>query len=175
MSEFNHIMIKLETASVEYDAGILCVAAVKFNLDSSEETEEFVTYINPVSFSGLGLSVNIETLQWVSDNRPNVWADCRSSSNDVYAGLTLLKEFIGPTVTDNEMWGNGIDTVFPCLKTSFKAVATPLPYKFYKVRDLRTILSLSGTNTKDFLDGATDPLEICRQQVNMLKHVLGKT
>jgi 3' exoribonuclease, RNase T-like len=174
VSKFNHVMVKLETASTEYNAGILCIAAVKFNLDSSSESEEFVAYINPVTLSGLGLSIDRQTLSWVRDNRPDVWEFCRESSNDLVSGLGLFGKFIGSTVTDSEMWGNGSDFVFPVLKSSFKAVDMSLPYKFYKSRDLRTVMALSGVNTKDFLDDSSSSLEICRQQVNMLKHIVGK-
>lgn len=171
--KFNHVMVKLETASTEYNAGILCIAAVKFNLDASKETEEFVIYIDPTTFKNYYISVDAHTLRWVKDNRPEVWSSCRSSDNGVDHGLYEFQSFLGATVTDNEIWGNGMDFVFPVLKSSFKAVDMPLPYKFYKTRDLRTVLSLSGTNAKDFLDDSMCPLEICRQQVTMLKHVVG--
>jgi len=175
MTKFNHVMLKLETASTEYDAGILCISAIKFNMDTTTESEEFVVYINPESLKFFGLSVTKETLMWVKENRPEVWKSCRESDNDVETAMTLLSEFLSPsTVTDNEIWGNGIDFVFPVLKTSFHVAGLTLPYKFYKSRDLRTVLSLTGTNAKDFLDNSQSPLEICRQQICMLKHIVGK-
>lgn len=172
MTKFNHVMLKLETASTEYNAGILCIAGVKFNMDATTETEEFVFYTNPATFNGLGLNVNVDTLRWVKDNRPEVWKLCRESSNDVVDTMTLFSTWLSPsTVTDSEIWGNGIDFVMPVLKSSFKAADIPLPYKFYNARDLRTVLSLTNTNLKEFMDDAVTTLEICRQQVNLLKHI----
>lgn len=167
-------MVDLETLSTKPNAVIVTIAAVKFKFDS-DETEDFEVNINPTDSKSYGLDISLETLNWWRKQKPEAvkaWQHSRISLKDA---LNQFVDFCG-TDKNTLFYSQGINFDYPILESSFQAVEMKEIWKYWNLRDTRTIYWLAGLDTKNEkrVGNYHNALSDCHNQIIWLKKSLGK-
>ena len=141
-----NMMIDIETLSTKNDAAILAIAAVYFNPLTGELGETFYTNINLKSNISAGRNISASTLIW--------WMQQEKSAQDMVFSLNhtqpklseSLKLFSDFFKTDSvKVWGNGSSFDITILESALDRCKLPYPWKFWNVRDVRTVVELGQT------------------------------
>jgi hypothetical protein len=144
------IMIDIETFNTDSDSSIATIGAIKFNrygtIGPIEDEDTFYRRIDKQSCDSLGLSVSFETLLW--------WTkQSQSSQNEVFQlinripiqqALKELSEWIGPKPV--HVWCQGLSFDIPILEYAYKKCKIPIPWKFWKCRDTRTVYDIKESH-----------------------------
>ena len=156
---FGSVMIDLETLSTHNNAAIIEIGAVEFNKYTGEVGEKFNVIIDPKDWCKNDRHVDGETIQWWF-NQTDEARKRFTHKNDMYAIVTLkyalwkLKYFIMDcdTVDDNKnvvVWGNGATMDISILENAFNYFDIEVPWKFWAVNDVRTIVDLNPSIKKN--------------------------
>jgi len=138
------VSIDLETLSTDNDAVILSIGATKFNIDTGEIFDTYYVEVK-VNDALLHGSVNGDTLSWwmrQSDQARELFAEGNTKLNltDALRGLTA---FVGLS-TDLSVWGNGATFDVSILDHAYRSAHNATaPWKFWKVRDMRTLVDVA--------------------------------
>jgi 3' exoribonuclease, RNase T-like len=171
MSKFDKVMLKIETSHTVGQVGLLCVACIKFSLEH-KLTQSYIGYISIESLERS--QINRGTISWVMQNRKFTWDTIKKSNKNTVDVLTELSGFLLDMNSDFELWCNGSNFVEPIIAENYSRCGMVTPYRFDKVRDLRTVLSLFDRTMSDFSDNSGCSLAECEQQIIALNTVLGK-
>jgi len=166
------VMIDLETTDTAPTAKILSLGAVKFDRLSGEIDHFYVRF----DVSKMPGTTSADTMAWWQKQHMAV-------RQEAFGGKALpedLKDFckwLGGSVMP---WGNGSHFDITILENTLNALGIPIPWKFWNVRDLRTLADLSGLNPRQFtFDGAkhnalADAQHQVRYAVEMFKAILSR-
>jgi DNA polymerase III epsilon subunit-like protein len=169
------ICTDIETLSTRSNAVIVSIAAVKFSL-LSPETEIFSININPKSSRDLGLHIDPVTVEWWRNQKPEATKAWMSSRVEIADALQQYHDFCG-TDKNTIHFANGQNFDFPILDSSFIAVGKQVPWKFWNLRDMRTVYWLGNLDTFNeprvgvYHDGVDD----CLTQIAWLNKAMGIT
>jgi DNA polymerase III epsilon subunit-like protein len=167
------VMIDIETLSTSPNALILTIGAIKFNrkgvLKKIDDLDTFYVRINQDSCKSLGMDVNNDTVSWwlsQSDDAKYEVFENKDRMN-IKEGLLKLYDFIKPT---RYVWANSPNFDCVILENAFKLCDIEVPWKFWNLRDCRTVYDLGNTR----LSGTTshNALEDCYNQIICLKKCL---
>ena len=107
--------------------------------------------------------------------KPEAVKSWQHSRTGLLDALTQLKDFCGGN-SDTIFYSQCINFDFPILESSFRAVEMKEFWKYWNLRDTRTIYWLAGLDTKnekrvgDYHNALSD----CHSQILWLKKSLGK-
>lgn len=171
------IMIDLETASNDPDAGIFSMALVPFSInDEKLPTDDFFYCVIDLAscyMSGMNM---IGCQEWWVGQDPKAKAvilnaekkiSIQSASADAYGFLSALAENY-----DLIMWCRGLDYDIPKLEYCFhRFVEKPFPYKYSHKRDVRTCLHDFRINESNFeFEGIKHhSVDDCRHDIKMIQ------
>lgn len=139
----NHLMIDLETLGTNHDAPVLSLGAVFFNPDTGETGE---TFHQKIEFESAceGRNLSPSTVKW--------WLEqSKEAQNELLAGESVtqgkaLANFLlwvvnnCPDIKNVKPWGNGATFDISILESLLSANNIVTPWKYYNVRDVRTIV-----------------------------------
>lgn len=143
----NHVMIDCETLSTQTDATILTLGAVKFDPyadpDSPENdlTDTLYLKIDLDSSAALDLHIDDGTIEWWS-RQSQAAQDAafdpagRITINDAFSQLHRF------CLNAQGVWSNGAVFDIVICETIFKKLKRSPPWKYYNIRDTRTIWDL---------------------------------
>ena len=139
-------MIDLETLGTEPGAAILSIGAVAF--DAQGVRERFYVNVDALSCHKAGLQTDPATVRWWMDqatSNPAAVAALRRRALRLPVALELLAVWLRDysPKADMDVWANS--PAFDCalLKNAYSRVNMPLPWKYYRERDYRTIRELN--------------------------------
>lgn len=174
MSRPTDVSIDLETTSNLFNAGILSIGAVGFNRTTGKIGPEFYAQINLVDTLRYG-KVSASTLQW--------WLKQSAAAAQVFnpvRGMPLLNalrglnDFLRAQPANICVWGNGSSFDITVLEHAFHAFdieefKPEWARNFWSVRDLRTLVDVSGLDKSAVLfDGtAHNALDDARHQAKI--------
>jgi hypothetical protein len=143
MTSYSDVMIDLETLSTDKDAVILAIAAVYFDPLTGDLGDSFYTNINLQSSINAGRAIDASTLIWWMQQE-GLARDAVFSLNHTQPKLSeALQKFSDFFKNDSlKVWGNGAIFDISILETAFKRCKLPLPWKFWNVRDVRTVVDV---------------------------------
>lgn len=161
-------MLDLETLSTRSNAVILVIAAVKFNRTKGVvEEPEFYRHIDIDSCKAVGLTTDDITIKWWNQQSEAV-------RNEAFGGVRLplynvLKEFrtwYGNNVSN--IWCQGANFDIPILDEAYKRCKIESPWKFWEVRDTRTLYDVAKFRQKDLQRKGDNhnALHDCRHQIS---------
>ena len=131
-----HVMIDIETLGTCSDAVVLSIGAVKFTME-----EKFYTVLNVDEELKTNAKVSADTLLWWLDHKEakdvRMLSDVGSKAN--YHKLTEFLEFISSC---EYFWSKGINFDFPILENCLKRYGLEPSWRYYKLRDFRTLDAL---------------------------------
>lgn len=138
-------MIDLETLATSSDAAILTIGAVKFdpfgNDVENPQCEKFYVKVDLDSCNDINLTVSDDTIEWWATQSKEAQdeafnPDGRVSIHDAFADL--YKFCWGA----QRVWSNGAGFDIVICETVFKRIHKAIPWKYWQVRDVRTMFDL---------------------------------
>ena len=147
-------MIDIETLGISPNSVVMTIGAIKFNriddIKSIEYMDSFYCRVSKESCLKLGLEINKETEEWWEKQSEEAKYEIfKNNKNryDIKDALIKLTNFIGNCKI---IWANGI--TFDCiiLENCYKKCNFDFPWKYYNLRDARTIYDIGNVSLKDF-------------------------
>jgi len=141
MNIYTDVMIDIETTSTKYNAAILTIGFVFFNVHNKNvERKEYELLLNKSDSDDLGLHTCENTMKWWSTQneiaRKRAFEDGPRIS--LLEGLTILKnECI--KYKCKRYWCQGINFDPIVLEHAYSLLQLTPPWKFYQLRDSRTV------------------------------------
>lgn len=170
----NSIMLDCETLSTSPDAVILSIAAVEFN--PFEITTDFSKnktldiLINIDEQVQLGRVIDDSTVTWWGQQPQDVQNKLFAEEGrlSVISALTELRKFCW---NKDRIWCQGTDFDISLLNNAYTQTKQPKPWKYWQVRDSRTLLDLIDVSQPTVTH---DSIEDCKRQVMGVQQVLDK-
>jgi hypothetical protein len=170
----NHtdVMIDIETLSTEYNACIIAIGAVKFNLyDPSKKREELELLIDVKSCEELNCHKCENTIDWWNKQPEDVLKHVFDDEPRFHVkdAIIQLNNFCKGC---SKYWSQGsFDYII--LENTMKLLKIEPVWKFWQIRDSRTI----GDICKDIPkkpEKAHSPVVDCNHQINVVHFVYNK-
>lgn len=175
------VMIDIETLGTTANSVIATIGAMKFNrrdrLKPMEEMSSFYRRIDIDSCSGKGMITDEETVKW--------WQNQDEKSRDeiynpadripIEQALHELSSFILENPVGESIWAQGPHFDCTILENAYRKCNLPVPWKFWAVRDCRTILDIADVRLKDVPgDYPHHSLYDCYKQIVAVKCALDR-
>lgn len=155
MSKMNEVMIDIETMSTKTNATILTIGAIKFRHDDLkgkrpkiEDMTTFYTRITMESCAENDFDICEETKDWWEKQTEQAYFEAvlnKEGRIHIKDALMMLCDF----VSDCEIfWAQGISFDYPILEYAMKKFGIQVPWKFWNLRDLRTILAITNVSLR---------------------------
>jgi hypothetical protein len=142
-----HIMCDIETLGTRPGAVVLSAALVRF----SDEAYCTVNISVPEQ-QALGLEIDPETHAWWGGQDPVAWQNATQNPVPLLAALQYLDAWITWARGDGDalVWCHGATFDCPILGELYRRAGMEAPWKFWDIRDTRTLYDLAGVNVKDY-------------------------
>jgi hypothetical protein len=145
-----HLMLDIETLGTKPGAVVLSVAFVRFS-------DEAHTTLN-LSVSdqlAAGLTIDESTHAWWGAQEaqaPGAWAAVTSNPVPLLAALDHVDAWLAWAAngTDALIWCHGASFDAPILEAVYLAAGRVAPWKFWNIRDTRTLYDLAGVDVKAY-------------------------
>lgn len=128
------IMIDLETLSLKPNAAIIDIGAVCSN-------GKFSAKINPSAYeTETQFNVDYNTVEWHrTKNSLNWGVYITYPDRDLLGALGELSDWITMMGGTPVIWANGTSFDIPILEHAYRVYGMEIPWKYYNVRDYRTL------------------------------------
>ena len=143
MTDFS-VMHDIETLSKRKNAAILSIGAVKFN---KEILDEFYVNIDPRSCKEHGLAIDLDTIEWWKQQKPEAWQALKTNRVSLEEALDAYTKWYGP----KSVWtfGNGAEFDNVIIENAYYAIGKEKPWKFWDSMCYRTIVNLTNSRLTD--------------------------
>lgn len=172
MSKNKEVMIDIETLSTRGNAIIASISAVKFDrsgriseLDIEKGLDIFDVRIDIDSCEKLGMHKDDKTIEWWKKQDKGVYDDIFNKGNrkNISDALKMLSKWYEGC---DKIWSQGASFDIPILSEAYSLCNIDIPWKFYNIRDTRTIYDLANVNTWDLPKGKEhNSLYDCYRQI----------
>lgn len=178
-----NVMIDCETFGVTPGTALRSIGAVTFEL-SSEAATERTFYANISARSCLWARLHIEegTDKWWEQQSPEAQAALKVDQKSLYQAAIDFNAWCthacAGRLSDIRLWCQGANFDAPLWEAASRAVGLPAPWKFYNVRDTRTLYELAEFDPRSLpragtyhnaLDDARHQAACCRAAYAKLK------
>jgi hypothetical protein len=179
----NEVMIDIETLSTKNNACILTIGAIKFNRrngttksleELTNEKKTFYVRIFRKSCLLLGMDIDVNTIEWWNTLPEEVRYDAiynKENRMEIKQALRQLSEFL---IGVNFFWSQG-SFDYNVLENAYKVCNMPLPWKYWQLRDSRTMFDVFNVDLKSIkVDGSNshNALDDSYKQILGLKSCL---
>lgn len=173
------VMIDIETLSVSKEASIATIAAVKFQRNGSTiEHDSLYLKIDRTSCDQIGLEVSSETVIWWEKQEEIAKEEIFGIEGRIAIreALLTLSKFIDK---NSIVWANSPNFDIVILENAYKKCGLLHPWKFWNLRDCRTVYDLGGLSLKEHNKRSNrstshNSLQDCMDQISCLQHALKK-
>jgi len=163
-----HLMIDLEGLATGPDATILTIAAQAFDPFGSGIYEQSY-YARVTLESQENRKIEQGTIDWWA-TQPSVIRD-EAFAEENRIPLDQALDELGKLIWHSKLiWAQGPTYDMNILEHAYKSYNKPLPWKYYMVRDSRTVFSLWPD--QPIPPTSHHALEDCRRQIGMLQNTL---
>lgn len=164
----SHLMIDLETVGTGPEACILIIAAQQFDpFGSGYMSRQYYARVDIESQPNR--NVEQSTIDWWA-TQPDV-AKNEAFNEEGRIPLEQALEELGKLIWHSKfIWANGPTFDMNILEHAYKSYNKALPWKYYAVRDARTVYSLYPGLPKP--PTSHHALEDCRRQIDLLQATL---
>lgn len=142
-------MLDIETFGTSPGSVIRSIGAVAFEL-TGEIGETFYVNVDKQSCLSAGLVVDPNTEKWWGEQSP---AAQKAFLVDPKPLKVALEQFASWLLAQNAptIWSQGANFDPPVLEAAYRALGKETPWRFYNVRDTRTIYDVFGFDTRDLM------------------------
>ena len=169
MKQLRHAMIDLETMGTTPDSAIVSIGAVLFDPRQNKVSED--TFYCELDWEWQGREIDELTLDWWGDQNKEA-REALSGIDDIQIELVNLAKWLPKDV---KVWGNGATFDISMLEDAYRQYEIDIPWKFWNIRDCRTVLDMyeskrGGFNKKSggVLHNALDDAKYQAQYINMM-------
>lgn len=142
-----HVMIDIETLGKKPGCAVLSIGAVAFNPYSVESViPSFYNTITQESCERLGLVVDPDTVAWWSRQSIESQNALKENNIDLYLVMLCFVQWF-KSVGGKQIWCQGANFDEPIVREILERLNIPVPWKFYDVRDTRTVYDVCKFNT----------------------------
>jgi hypothetical protein len=178
-------MIDLETLSTKNNAIILVIGAIKFNrndkwndkfkLENIHESKKFYKRIQISTCEKIGLHKDKKTEEWWAKQDEHIKQEAFGFESERISISDALKEFNKWFKGSTYVWGNGSIFDITILSEAYDRCNIEVPWRFWNVRDVRTILDIYNVNLNNFRDkDLHNAIYDCFYQIKALQHCFSK-
>ena len=166
------LMIDIETLGTSIGSVILTIGAVRFDRGSDVEYESFYKKISVDSCKRMGMSVDQSTVDWWEKQSEVVrneafYSEPREELKSVLVELSLFIKRTGVTF----IWAQGPTFDVCMLEDAYKRCGLLPPWKFWNVRDTRTVYDLFKIKLESDAE-AHNALADCKRQIKGVRTAL---
>lgn len=145
-----HIMRDIETLGTRPACVILAAAFVRF----SDEAHVTLNLSVPDQ-EALKLERDPSTEAWWAEQErtaPGAWEKATANPTPLATALPYIATWLAWASNSGDflLWCHGASFDAPLLEEVYRRHGTPCPWKFWSVRDTRTLYDLAGVNPKDY-------------------------
>ena len=169
------VMIDLETLSTENNAIIATIGAIKFDrtMDVPElkSMETFYIRIDSKSCELLNMHMDNSTIEWWKKQNEKSRNEIFSDENRISIKESLKK--LSSFLKDCEIvWANSPNFDCIILENAYKKCKLKIPWKYYNLRDCRTVYDLGKISLDSIGKVSHNALEDCYNQILCLNKAL---
>lgn len=137
-----HIMLDIETLGKKPGCIILSIGAVEFNPFSDYVDMDFYEKINVFDSLMKGFSIDSDTLEWWKTQSDSAHGEFLQDKQSTC--FTALENFAEYFICSEggQVWCQGATFDVPILEEYFLRVNPGVPWKFWNVRDTRTVYDI---------------------------------
>ena len=177
MSKKTHVMLDLETLSLEQNAVVTAIGAVVFD-PFTGETDPLPFYTRLDIFPQLVVerAVDIETIKWWKTQHEALKQQSNDPTVSTVEALNRLLAWMSTYIDNFDnicLWGNGKEFDNVILRNLYKDMDITFPLPYWADMDVRTITQLIDyddvkINAGDFKGVKHHPLDDCNYQVKLV-------
>lgn len=134
--QLRHVMIDLETMGTTPQSAIVSIGAIVFDPRYGKVSKE--TFYRELDWEDQERHICPETTEW--------WKGQSDEAKAAHYGLDslddVLKELAEWLPKDCKVWGNGATFDISMLEDAYRQYEIEIPWKFWNVRDCRTVLDM---------------------------------
>lgn len=136
----NHVMIDLETMGKTPESAIVSIGAVVFDPRTGKIGKEYsgMTFYAELDWDFQDRLIDPDTEAW--------WKKQSEQAREALHGIDDLEDVLKGLAVwlprDAKVWGNGSIFDIAMLEHAYRELDIPVPWKFWNVRDCRTIKDL---------------------------------
>lgn len=165
-TQITDAQIDMETLDTSPTAKMISLALVGYNRHTGEVGYEIYARFKVALMPG---TVSRSTINWWQRQdviEPGIMQEAIGGDVDP---LEFFEQFTKGFPKDVKVWGNGATFDVTILEQTLKALHFPIPWEFWNVRDLRTLLDVAGVNPRDckFEGDRHNALHDARHQTKM--------
>ena len=142
-----HIMLDLETLGTEPGCVVLSIGAVVFDPQTKDVGREFYVNICPDDSTDHGLKTDPRTVEWWSQQSQEAQDALKTDRRILNEALDEFTAWLhhesGFSCEQPRIWCQGATFDAPILEAAYKALGQWAPWKFWNVRDTRTVYDLA--------------------------------
>ena len=140
----NHVMIDLETMGITPDSAVVSIGAVVFDPRFNHISSK--TFYQELGWSDQQRLIDPQTRKWWSTNTPLAKA-ALNGLEELTDALTELAKWLPK---DAKVWGNGATFDISILENAYRQHGIDIPWKFWNVRDCRTVKDMYESSRGGF-------------------------
>ena len=170
LANFENTMVDLETLGVGESAVFPVLCAVRFDMETGEIGDCFYRNISVSDQLNSGRTTDGKTIEWWLKQDILARESLMADGSPLRVVLTEFWKWMYPGAI---VWANGIDFDLSILQHAYNRNT---PWEFWNQRDSRTVVKLSGINTKEIVFEGTkhNAKDDCVYQINTLRMALIK-
>lgn len=169
------VMVDIETLGTCDGAAIIQIGACSFD-PRTNKTER--GYVRNVKWEARGFGkIDASTLRWWLKQDAAVRTQVFSQA-DACQMSAVLNEFSGwlRSFRWNEIWSKGGDFDLRLLRQSYESFSMEVPFKYYKARDMRTVVKTFGeevdeVEAKSLHNALADAQNQAQHLMNIIRRV----
>lgn len=174
MFRVKHVMLDLETFGVAPGVVIRSLGAIEFELDGTTGKTCYAN-IDRQSCEDLGLTIDPRTEAWWLEQSKEAQAALLDDPMPIKVAAEAFADWFRRVGADC-VWGHGAAFDPVIWEAASKAAGFPVPWKFWNVRDTRTVFDLFDFDIRDVPRDGTyhNALDDATYQVKCLALALSK-
>lgn len=136
-------MVDIETMGEGSNAVICSIGAVEFEINTGETRSVFYRKVDIQSCLDAGLAVDGATIKWwLRQNADAQKEIATGEAVSIQQALADFSGFISGCSENVRLWSNGKHFDMSRLADAYKACRMEIPWKYYNVRDCRTLADI---------------------------------
>jgi hypothetical protein len=144
----NDVMIDIETPGTKPGSAILTIGAVKFDRDGTVG-DKFYARIGAQALM-YGTS-SVDTLKWWKTQPQAAYDEAWNGTENPFEVAQRFTAWLKQNSKNIIPWGNGSVFDMVLLEAWFDKMGVVCPWKFWDIRDVRTVADLSGIGPKSII------------------------
>jgi len=141
-------MIDLETLATTPNAAILTIGACLFDPRGTDVHSKFYERIKLESQEDYGRTINEDTLQWWSQQDPQIQEDAFGEGVDRIDLRDAMKKLYTFGLGTSNVWSHGSVFDVVIIEDICRSFQQAVTWKFWEVRDTRTLFDLAGVSVR---------------------------